>query len=593
MSPLPNDDRFAGAKVLIAEDEAAIRQNLSRLLTIEGFAVRTAENGKEALALARAELPDIVLSDVMMPELDGHGLLAALRAEPMTAHVPFVFLTARADRSDIREGMNLGADDYLTKPFQREEVLSTLRARIARRRQEADSQATLRQAANRLLHYDPVTDLPNRTLLLEKMHAARQICQRRNTSAAVMVLGLDGFSRINDSLGHAAGDHVLRELADRLFQQVQSSAFVGELDTVARLGGDMFAVLLVDFDDEPFLSEYCGRLTTALAGATRVGGTEVFLGACAGIALYPRDGDSPESLLEHAETALHHAKTAGPGQRRFFAGDMNARAARRLRLHNDLHRALAQGEISLHYQPQVAVESGALIGFESLMRWQHAELGMVSPAEFIPVAEENGLIVALGTWALGEAARQTQSWRAQGLGDYRMAVNLSTRQFAAGDLVEQVARALRESALPPALLELEITESIAMHGVERTIETLNELKAQGVKLAMDDFGTGYSSLSYLKRFPIDTLKIDQSFVRNLHTDPGDAAIARAVIALAHSFGMSVIAEGVETAEILQYLADLSCEEYQGYYFSKPLPAEQATALLRRRQNDRAGASVNT
>lgn len=571
----------ARPRIVVAEDEEAIRENLTRMLRIEGFEVAAAANGREALALIREHLPALILSDVMMPEMDGHGLLDAVRDDPLTAAIPFVFLTAKADHQDMRSGMNRGADDYLVKPFQRDELLAAVRARLARRDTQSQAAQRLQSEAQRLIHFDSLTDLPNRTLLLERVRAASHQARRSQSRLALIALGLDGLSRVNDSLGHESGDRVLREVADRLFRRVNQAMFVSEYDGVARLAGDQFAVLLEGFGDDAYLESFCADLLSGIAAPFHEGGHEMFLTACAGVALFGEGADSPEEMMRNAEAALGHAKEDGPGTLRFFAAEMNERAVRRLRLHNELHKALEKGELKLYYQPQVDIASRRIVGFEALMRWTHPELGFVSPGEFIPIAEESDVIVPIGSWALGEACRQTKEWMDAGLGPLRMAVNLSARQFVTDGLVDVVANALRDSGLPPAHLELEITESTAMQGVERTLAMLKQLKGLGLALAMDDFGTGYSSLSYLKRFPLDALKVDQSFVRNITTDTGDAAITRAIVAMAHSFGMIVIAEGVETKDHLDFLAGLGCEDAQGYYFSKPVPAAEARELLAR------------
>lgn len=571
----------ARPRIVVAEDEEAIRENLTRMLRIEGFEVAAAANGREALALIREHLPALILSDVMMPEMDGHGLLDAVRDDPLTAAIPFVFLTAKADHQDMRSGMNRGADDYLVKPFQRDELLAAVRARLARRDTQSQASQRLQSEAQRLIHFDSLTDLPNRALLLERVRAASHQARRSQSRLALIALGLDGLSRVNDSLGHESGDRVLREVADRLFRRVNQAMFVSEYDGVARLAGDQFAVLLEGFGDDAYLESFCADLLSGIAAPFHEGGHEMFLTACAGVALFGEGADSPEEMMRNAEAALGHAKEDGPGTLRFFAAEMNERAVRRLRLHNELHKALEKGELKLYYQPQVDIASRRIVGFEALMRWTHPELGFVSPGEFIPIAEESDVIVPIGSWALGEACRQTKEWMDAGLGPLRMAVNLSARQFVTDGLVDVVANALRDSGLPPAHLELEITESTAMQGVERTLAMLNQLKGLGLALAMDDFGTGYSSLSYLKRFPLDALKVDQSFVRNITTDTGDAAITRAIVAMAHSFGMIVIAEGVETKDHLDFLAGLGCEDAQGYYFSKPVPAAEARELLAR------------
>jgi diguanylate cyclase (GGDEF)-like protein len=566
-------------RIVVAEDEDAIRENLARMLRIEGFDVAAAANGKEALALVREHLPALILSDVMMPVLDGHGLLQAVRDDPLTSSTPFVFLTARADRSDLRTGMNLGADDYLVKPFQRDELLAAVRARLARRATEGLAAQRLQAEAQRLLHFDALTNLPNRRLMLERVRAASHQSQRSNSRLALIMLGLDGLSQVNDSLGHESGDVVLREVADRLFRQVNQAVFVSEFDGVGRVSGEQFAILLEGFGDDAYLDSLCRELLATVERPYQAEAQQLFLKACAGVALLDAGKSAPEDLMRNADAALHQAQQGGPGSLSFFSAEMNDRGVRRLRLHNELHKALERNELSLHYQAQVDITSRRIIGFEALMRWQHPELGFISPVEFIPIAEESGVIVEMGAWALNQACHQAKTWLDAGHGPLRMAVNLSARQFADDELMATVIDALEESGLPPASLELEITESIAMQGLERTVMMLTALKKLGIALAMDDFGTGYSSLSYLKRFPLDALKVDQSFVRNITTDPGDAAITRAVVAMAHSFGMIVIAEGVETTEHLEFLAGLGCENAQGYLFSKPLPATDAGALL--------------
>jgi diguanylate cyclase (GGDEF)-like protein len=566
-------------KIVVAEDEDAIRENLARMLRIEGFDVAAAANGKEALALVREHLPALILSDVMMPVLDGHGLLQAVRDDPLTSSTPFVFLTARADRSDLRTGMNLGADDYLVKPFQRDELLAAVRARLTRRATEGQAAQRLQAEAQRLLHFDALTNLPNRRLMLERVRAASHQAQRSNSRLALIMLGLDGLSQVNDSLGHESGDVVLREVADRLFRKINQAVFVSEFDGVGRVSGEQFAILLEGFGDDAYLDSLCRELLAAVERPYQAETQQLFLKACAGVALLDAGKTAPEDLMRNADAALHQAQLGGPGSLSFFSAEMNVRGVRRLRLHNELHKALERNELSLHYQAQVDIASRRIIGFEALMRWQHPELGFISPVEFIPIAEESGVIVEMGAWALNQACHQARAWLDAGHGPLRMAVNLSARQFADDELMATVIEALEKSGLPPASLELEITESIAMQGLERTVMMLTALKKLGIALAMDDFGTGYSSLSYLKRFPLDALKVDQSFVRNITTDPGDAAITRAVVAMAHSFGMIVIAEGVETTEHLEFLAGLGCEDAQGYLFSKPLPATDAGALL--------------
>jgi diguanylate cyclase (GGDEF)-like protein len=563
-------------KILIAEDEPSLRENLQWMLELEGFSVQVARDGQEAMALALRGVPDLVLTDVMMPNMDGYALIKALRANSGTSTVPIVMLTAKADRSDVRAGMNLGADDYLTKPYRREELLEAIRARLARSADlELESQR-LQMQARIAQQRDALTSLPSRTLFGQTLEDSVDEGRISQTPVGVICLGLDGFSKVNDSLGAAVGDMVLCEVAQRLYQHMRTELQAVEHEAVARLGSDLFAVQLTG---GPLglaeLGVHSVRLQNLLSKPFEVEGHTLFLTACAGSSLFPQQADSAHALLLNAESALHHAKPGGPGTAAVFDSAMNQRVARRLLLHNELHRALEAGELQLHYQPQVRLKTGELVGFEALLRWKHKTLGWVSPAEFIPVAEESGVIVKIGEWVMETAALQAAQWLERGHTNFRMAVNLSVRQFVAGNLTESVQRVLADTGLPAHMLELEVTESLALHSVSTTLSTLHACKALGVKLAMDDFGTGYSSLSYLKRYPLDALKIDQAFVRNVTRDAGDAAITRAIVAMAHSFGMSVIAEGVETMDQLDFLSSLNCEDFQGYLFSKPVPPEEA------------------
>ena len=563
-------------KILIAEDDPSLRENLQWMLELEGYTVSVACDGRQALAMALQEKHDLVLTDVMMPHLDGYGLIQALRSQASTSTIPIVMLTAKADRSDVRAGMNLGADDYLTKPYRRDELLAAVHARLARSTAlEAESQR-LQSEAREAQQMDALTALPSRSLFGKRLAACVEQATSQGGNVGVICLGLDGFSKINDSLGAVVGDKVLYQVAKRLHSHMQMQLQQDEHDAVARLGSDLFAVQLsaghLGLADLGMHSE---RLQSLLARPYEVEGHTLFLTASAGASVYPQQAETAHGLLLNAESALHNAKPMGPGSAMVFDAAMNQQVARRLMVHNELHRALERGELQLHYQPQVRVRTGELVGFEALLRWRHSKLGWISPAEFIPIAEESGVIVKLGEWVMRTAAAQAAQWRTQGHAEFRMAVNLSVRQFVSGDLSNTVESVLNESGLPPHMLELEVTESLALHSVSTTLSTLHACKALGVKLAMDDFGTGYSSLSYLKRYPLDALKIDQAFVRNITRDAGDAAITRAIVAMAHSFGMSVIAEGVETVEQLGFLRGLHCEEFQGYLFSKPVPAHEA------------------
>jgi diguanylate cyclase len=578
-------------KILIAEDDPAIRHNVRRLLQAEGFEVLLADNGAEALVLAREQLPELVLSDVSMPQLDGLQLLAALRADPLTAELPFVFLTARADRADIREGMNLGANDYLTKPFQREELLTLVRAQLGRARQRSEATRTLQQEAQRLRHFDAVTGLPNRQWLIERLPTALQAAERNGTRIALVSIGFNGLDEIRASYGQQLGDAVLRQLANRLFEQIPRGSEGSGRDVVVRTRDARFGVLLCGMGAAAAVERRARSLLEELARGVQIDGGTLFVAPAAGISLYPDDAADADALLQHAEAAQPQGNPLGA--LRFHSPDLDRHMGRRVSLLQALHGALERNQFHLLYQPKVDLLSRRVVGFEALVRWTHPEFGLVSPAEFVPLAEESGLVVPIGAWVLRQAAAQTRAWLDAGHTGICTAVNLSSRQFDEDDLPRLVAATLDVFKLPPSALELEITESIALNSVERTLATLNALKALGVSLAMDDFGTGYSSLAYLKRYPLDALKVDQVFIRNMCSDPGDAAITRAVVALAHSFGLTVVAEGVESEAHVDFLRPLGCETFQGYLFARPLAAEDAEALLRRQRSEQAAAASAT
>ena len=417
---------------------------------------------------------------------------------------------------------------------------------------------------NHLANHDPLTGLPNRNLLHDRL--AHAIARRREGMAAVLFLDLDRFKLINDSYGHDVGDELLKAVAARL-----SGCLRGE-DTVARLGGDEFVVLLEDLPGIDAAASIAGKIAARLAEPLSVGGRELPLAASIGIALYPRDGRVPQDLLKNADTAMYRAKEAGRGGFCFFAGEMNMHALRRLTLENELRRALDGGELEVFYQPQVAMDSGRLLGAEALVRWRHPLKGLVAPADFIPVAEETGLIVALGEQVLRAACRQIADWQRRGLPPLTVAVNLSPRQFRQADLVATIAGILAETGADPARLELEITEGAAMQNADEAVAALRRLRAMGVGLAIDDFGTGYSSLSYLKRFPIDKLKIDRSFVQGVPDDGDDTAIVQAIAAMAGSLKLKLLAEGVESEAQRAFLESLGCAEAQGWLFGRALPA---------------------
>jgi diguanylate cyclase (GGDEF)-like protein/PAS domain S-box-containing protein len=422
-------------------------------------------------------------------------------------------------------------------------------------------------------NYDSLTRLPNRNLLRDRLQHALIVAQRQHKGVAVVFMDLDGFKNVNDSLGHSVGDRLLGVVAERLARCTRTS------DTVARHGGDEFVIVMTDTVDEQSLIAWMERVRASISEPVWLDGTELYVGCSMGASLFPQDGDDAETLMKKADLAMYRAKDMGRNTFQFYQPEMNASAGARLNLERRLRRALRDNEFLLHYQPQVDIDSGQIVGTEALVRWRDPEVGLVPPSSFIPVAEESGLIGPLSEWVLREACRQNKAWQDLGLPPARVSVNLSARVFQQRDIAKLVMQVLDETGLEPQYLELELTESAIMRNAEEAVSMLNELHALGIGLAIDDFGTGYSSLSYLKRFPVDRLKIDRSFVSDIGISGDDETITSAIIALAHSLKLQVIAEGVETSAQLDFLKERACDEMQGFYFAKPLSTDAIYDLM--------------
>jgi diguanylate cyclase (GGDEF)-like protein len=426
-----------------------------------------------------------------------------------------------------------------------------------------------------LAYHDTLTALPNRLVFTDRLALAVNQAQRQGSRLAVLFLDLDHFKVINDSLGHSLGDLLLQQVAGRLTGCLRAG------DTVARLGGDEFTLLLPGVQGPAESERVAGKVLDTLREPFRLEGRELFVTASMGISLYPDDGEDADTLVRNADAAMYRAKEQGRDSHRLYAPPMNEMATERLALEGALRRALANDELVLHYQPLIEIDTGRLHGVEALLRWRHPEKGLLWPSDFLALAESTGLILPIGPWVLRTACAQAQAWHEQDLRDLRVAVNLSARQFQQADLAEHVRRALRDTGLPPHCLELEITETNAMQNTDVTVRTFGELKALGVRISIDDFGIGYSSLGTLKRLPIDTLKIDRSFIRDITTDPDDAAIVTAVIAMAHTLKLRVVAEGVDTEEQLTFLRGYGCDLMQGHLFGPAAPAEECGEGLAR------------
>jgi diguanylate cyclase (GGDEF)-like protein/PAS domain S-box-containing protein len=674
--------------LLLVDDMPANLHVLAAALKSD-YRLKTATSGPAALDLVqRADPPELILLDVMMPGMSGIEVLRRLRAGQATRDIPVIFVTADTSEQSQLDSLDLGADDYLTKPV----VGAILRARVRNLLAKKRTERQLRLAAHvfeysgeailvtdrdntivevnpaftrltgygidevrgqnprllssgrntpedyramwqavreqgfwqgemwdrhkggeiypklmtittvknlrgeidyyiasfsdireqkaaeerirHLAHHDALTGLPNRMHLSIALEQALADAHRANTKVAVMFVDMDRFKVINDTLGHQAGDALLVEVARRLKDCVRES------DIVARLGGDEFVVVLAGMTEAGAATSIAGKILSALGLPYEVAGHTLHSSPSIGISVYPLDGTDIATLMKNADTAMYHAKEQGRNNAQYFTAAMNAAAATRLEIEHELRGALDDGQFELHYQPQVHALSGDICSVEALIRWQHPRLGLVSPIDFIPVAEETGLIEPIGAWVLDEACRQLAAWRAAGIDGLGMAVNLSARQLRSPGLVDMVRTALTRHALREDDLELEITESVAMTNPELAIDQLHALRTLGVRLAIDDFGTGYSSLAYLKNLPIQVLKLDRSFVNGIESGGNDAVICAATIALAHSLGLKVVAEGVETPAQQDFLAHTHhCDFLQGYLFGKPLRASELTARL--------------
>ena len=453
--------------------------------------------------------------------------------------------------------------------FDREGIVIAYDGHISDITARKQAEQKVRHAA----HYDGLTDLPNRELLCDRLKQALVRAHRHGRALAVMVLDLDRFKNINETLGHTMGDQLLRAVAERLVRCVRDD------DTVARPGGDEFIILFADLAGDQDASFVARKIQEALLSGFSIAGQELFLTTSIGISLFPAHGSDEDTLIKNADAAMYRAKAAGKNNFQFYAPAMHADAHKKLLLEHNLRKALDREEFTLHYQPLVDLATGMTTGMEALVRWRHPELGLLPPMEFIPLAEETGLIIPLGDWILQKSCMQARQWLASGFPPFRMSVNLSIRQFTHNAITNTVMKAIDISGLDPGLLDLELTESMIMSNAETTIAALRDLKAIGVRLTIDDFGTGYSSLSRLKDLPLSTLKLDQSFVNAISRDKSNAAISRAIIVLSHNLDLRVVAEGVETTDQLEFLRGLGCDEVQGYLFCRPLPAAEITTFL--------------
>ncbi len=614
--------------ILIVDDHPNNLKMLFNLLKESGFKVLVAKDGESAIEKLKEVSPDLILLDIMMPGLDGFETCDRLKASVATKDIPVIFMTALSDSVDKVKGLSLGAVDYITKPFQQEEVLARVRLHLrlyslsktlaeqnvllkqeidARKETEAalqrlsqeleqrvsertfeltqalndlqQTQIQLLQREEKLGHdafHDTLTGLPNRAWFMNRLQFVLELAlNRQDYLYAVLFIDLDRFKVVNDSLGHLVGDELLKSVARKL------QASLRHTDTVARFGGDEFVILLEEIKDINEATAVAERIQKQLRLPLNFNDYQVFTEVSIGIILSTTGYERPEDVLRDADVAMYHAKAQGKGRYEVFDPAMQTLVMARLQMENDLRQAIALQEFFLYYQPIVSLSTGEVSGFEALIRWHHPSRGWILPDRFIPVAEETGLINDLGWWVLQEACRQLSIWRQQfpQKPPLTINVNLSAVQLKQVDLVDRIEEILEKTGISRGCLKLEITESCILETVAWSEKMLKQLKALGIQLCIDDFGTGYSSLSRLHEFPIDTLKIDRSFVSRIEPDFSDIEIVQTIVTLARSRGMDVVAEGIETLPQLQKLQDLGCELGQGYLFSKPVDSQQATQLL--------------
>jgi diguanylate cyclase len=572
--------------ILIIDDDPVIRLLAVKAIQAAGLRTSEAASGEEGLRLFQQHGADAILLDVIMPNgMNGFDTCTKFRQLPDSEHIPVLMMTGLEDLESINRAFEAGATDFVTKPIN----IPLLGHRVRYMLRASNTTNRLLESERRLhrmAYFDSLTDLPNRQFFREHLQVMTALAHRQKSTMAVLFLDLDGFKRINDTLGHHLGDLVLQETGERLRKSLRSSDVLIRTGTaddgieLARLGGDEFTVLLSTIARNEDAAIVAERIRLCLAEPLNINDHELYTSTSIGIAIFPENGKTAEELLKNADLAMYYAKRNGGNTYQYFSTTMTEVAQRRLTLENHLRKAIERDELDLHYQPQLDLITGAFCGVEALLRWDCQELGRISPAEFIPLAEDSGLIIYIGEWVLRKACVQAKAWRDQGTLLGRMAVNVSVIQLLHKGFPSLVAAILAETELEPHVLELEVTESALASDEDNVLAVLVALKQIGVHLAIDDFGTGYSSLSRLKNFPIDCLKVDQSFVCDMEHDTVNAAIVSAVIAMAEGMGMNIIAEGVETDGQLAFLKEKHCNEVQGYLLCKPQTAENIEAFLR-------------
>ena len=578
MNSTRDDSHYNGLKkstIMLVDDEPIMLDIVQALLESEGYEnfVRE-EKSTQAINRLLETKPDIVLLDLDMPDINGFEVLASIREIEEYRFLPVIILTASEEPGNKLKALELGATDFLSKPVDASELALRVRNTLSAKAYQ-----------DHLSNYDGLTGLPNRALYIKRLEAEIKSSEESDNKIILLDIDIENFRHINKTLGHFTGDTILQMIAQRLQYAVRGSDVVGvgrrysQIENIAHMGGNEFSIILCDVKSIENVSAISERVLDVLTRQYFIDDKELHLGANIGIAVYPDDGENSETLIKNASSAKDFAKKEGKDSFQFYSSGMNEHAAAKLKLESDLRKAVDKVDFEIYYQPKIEVSSGTVMGVECLLRWHHPDNGYISPEHFVPIAENMGLIIPLGNWVLHEACMQASRWASEMDLQLKISVNVSAKQFTDDGLKDSIVSALQESGLKPGNLILEITESMLMGDVEENAKILNEIKALGVSFSLDDFGTGYSSLSYLKKLPIDELKIDRSFLMDVPEASDDSAIVKAIIAMAHSLGQIVVAEGVEKKEQLDFLKRLDCDIIQGYYYSKPLCNDDFIAFI--------------
>ncbi|MEA5513936.1 EAL domain-containing protein [Nodularia sp. UHCC 0506] len=566
--------------ILIIEDEPQIRENIQLILDLQGYATITAEDGWQGLQMAEQHQPDMIICDLMMPRLDGYGLIKALRQQPLTADIPFIFLTSKAEHSNLRQGMGMGADDYLTKPFDVNELLQVISTQLEKRQivtqRYKEQIEQMETHINYLARYDSLTGLPNQFFLEEHFNQIRVQAYNQGQFLPLLLIDIDILYPTKLLFAPSSRHLLIKAVGERLNQLNSPNQII---DLIAYLKTDQIALFVNPIQDRKVAAQIAEQILSILSQPIILNNQEISVRAKIGIACYPQDALQLGELLTHAEVTLDHYKFNDTNSYHFYAQEILEIVFRKVILETDFWQALSRNEFLIYYQPLFNIKTGKIVGLEALIRWQHPEYGIISPAEFIPIAEESGFIIPLGEWIIKTVCLQLKHLQAEGFGRLKVAVNISACQFRQENFIQRINDILVDTNFDPELLELELTETVFIQDIELVKNKINGLRCYGVKLSIDDFGTGYSSFKYLQEFSFSHLKIDRYFISNIDKLHTKQSIVKSIIQLADTFKINIIAEGVETNEELNWLQQNHCPVIQGYFFSRPLAIEDLKIFL--------------